>query len=888
MTRTLRPYLLSLLLAPVGASAQMTVDVSMTPAELVQNILLGQGVVVSNISYNGVPSPATPQDGSGSFTTVPGSFEIGQGLILSSAFATSVPGSEPGINSDWTDTGSDADLLTIIAELLQNDPWATPSSNDRAVLEFDFVPTGDSLKFNYIFASEEYPGFNCSPNFNDVFGFFLSGPGINGPFTNNAENIALVPGTNLPVSMANIHGPEGSGCAPANEEYYIHNEGGNTIIFGGYTTVLTARAEVICGETYHIKLAICDAGDSGYDSAVFLEAGSFAATTTVIPSLSTGSVSVNDSIMYEGCGLIPFAFVRTGDTTYSDTVNITVTGTAVAGVDYGPGLPTQLIFPPGDTVVPWPLTIPLDNDGGLETMIITIEQNVVCSGQIVESTFTFYIGQPPPLEAQIDDIDGLCGQSHSLAPVITGGTGEHEIQWSTGSQNGIIEVSPGVTTTYYFTVTDTCSVVPLQDSITITIPVYPALEVDAGGDIAIPCLGTAPITATPTGGNGTYTYLWTSNGEELGTTATIEVPAGPPTWYAVTVGEGCGTTSTDSLLVTTVPLPEIEVADWDTTVFCPGDTVTLVPHDVTGGNGVYTYTWSSANGTVVATGPSLVVPVNVHQLHVLTVNDQCGYEGEAHLFTRLPDREPFVLSITADTTICIGEDIDLQAIVTGGSGIYTLDWAGEAHTDPLFNYAGLQTRSFTVNATDACGEMVSRTMEVEVQAPAAEILARSVGEDDWLLEAATVPSDPRRIRWGLGDSTMSRERTFLYSYENLLDHWVHLRIITQAGCTASDSILLQPPGSIFFPNAFTPDGDGINELFGPMGQGIDQFLMRIYDRSGRMLFETEDVTRQWDGTASGKVLPVGVYVVHYKMNTRHRGEIEGYSHVTLLRGDQPE
>ena len=108
-------------------------------------------------------------------------------------------------------TGSDPDLLAI----------TSPGNDiqDISILEFDFVPTGDSLKFNYVFGSEEYPSFNCSATFNDVFGFFLSGPGISGPYTNNAANIALVPGTSLPVSIANIHGPGGS-CGPANAQFY--------------------------------------------------------------------------------------------------------------------------------------------------------------------------------------------------------------------------------------------------------------------------------------------------------------------------------------------------------------------------------------------------------------------------------------------------------------------------------------------------------------------------------------------------------------------------------------------------------------------------------------------------------------------------------------------
>src|SRR5690606_15969665 len=76
--------------------------------------------------------------------------------------------------------------------------------HNAAILEFDFVPNGDSLVFRYVFASDEYPSFTCS-NYNDAFGFFISGPGITGPFTNNAINIALIPGTNTPVAVNTVN-----------------------------------------------------------------------------------------------------------------------------------------------------------------------------------------------------------------------------------------------------------------------------------------------------------------------------------------------------------------------------------------------------------------------------------------------------------------------------------------------------------------------------------------------------------------------------------------------------------------------------------------------------------------------------------------------------------
>ncbi|HNR54963.1 MAG TPA: choice-of-anchor L domain-containing protein, partial [Flavobacteriales bacterium] len=154
--------------------AQLLVDGTLTPEQLVQNVLLGGGVTVSNITFNGVAmAPVSEQ--AGSFIAPAGSnLGLEAGLILSSGLVVSDPDNfDYGANGDVDDFasnqmggGSDADLELLSGQAI----------NDAAILEFDFVPTGDSLQFRYVFGSEEYPSFTCS-NYNDAFGFFLSGPG---------------------------------------------------------------------------------------------------------------------------------------------------------------------------------------------------------------------------------------------------------------------------------------------------------------------------------------------------------------------------------------------------------------------------------------------------------------------------------------------------------------------------------------------------------------------------------------------------------------------------------------------------------------------------------------------------------------------------------------
>ena len=266
-------------------------------------------------------------------------------------------------------------------------------TNDAVVLEFDFIPIGDTVKFNYVFGSEEYPEF-VNGGFNDAFGFFLSGPGIAGPYSNNATNIALVPGTTTPVTIDNVN----SGSNPS---YYVDNTintGAQSIQFDGYTTVMTAIGVVQCGVQYHIKIAIADVGDASYDSGVFIEGGSFSSNTVTLSS--NIDINGNDSILYEGCGTAFLDFVR-DNTTDTSIYNFTITGTA-GTADYSISNNSVVFLPGQDTIT---LSFNALQDGltePLETVVIQLIQ-VVCNMPDTQ-TVTFYISDYPEIMLNANEI----------------------------------------------------------------------------------------------------------------------------------------------------------------------------------------------------------------------------------------------------------------------------------------------------------------------------------------------------------------------------------------------------------------------------------------------------------------------------------------------------
>ena len=244
---------------------------TLTKEDLV-NHLVGTGITVSNVEFTGVDVAA------GKFSGGTGIIGFEEGIVLSTGAATDVVG--PNDTSSGTPNGQPGDDdLGILSGLASTDP-DFPDNNDAAVLEFDFVPEGDSLSFRYVFASEEYnESVNTSVG-NDLIGFFVNG-----------QNCATVNGDLVSVHTINNGNPLGTDTS--NPDLYIDNSGPtlNTQM-DGLTVVLTCDASVTLGSTNHIKLAIADANDQSRDSNVFLESGSFISSPPPTPTPTPTTINL--------------------------------------------------------------------------------------------------------------------------------------------------------------------------------------------------------------------------------------------------------------------------------------------------------------------------------------------------------------------------------------------------------------------------------------------------------------------------------------------------------------------------------------------------------------------------------------------------------------------
>ncbi|MBK6540585.1 MAG: gliding motility-associated C-terminal domain-containing protein [Flavobacteriales bacterium] len=338
-----------------------------------------------------------------------------------------------------------------------------------------------------------------------------------------------------------------------------------------------------------------------------------------------------------------------------------------------------------------------------------------------------------------------------------------------------------------------------------------------------------------------------------------------------------------SYTVTIIPTsPMTLTVSNDTTVRCAGQPATVALLNIAGGAAPFTTTWTDAQTSLLSNALNMQVIVDQDASYTVTVTDACADSASATVNTFAPQYAPMVLSLTEDTVLCNGGSLLLEAEVAGGSGIHTFLWSGMNTNDSTVLVSITESNTFTVQATDLCGEVLSASVTVGVETPVTNITAISQGQDEWLFTSASTPSADQ-FDWNFGDGNTSTETQPNHRYLDTEFHVVELTITTANGCTASDTVHIAPAAHVYFPNAFTPDGDGINDVFGAVGHELSEVSFIVFDRWGAQVFASSAMDQGWDGrTANGSIAPTGVYVFRFHVKGERLPATEGIGHVTLL------
>lgn len=681
--------------------SQLVTGTGVSPLGLVQNVLLGPGVTVSNIMYNGNPAAI------GSFQATGTNLGIDEGILMTTG---TVIANENGPQGPNNQAGSGVDNAyggsALLSSILNGE-----QTYNAAILEFDFVPYSDTVAFNYVFGSEEYPEYAPpeSSTYNDVFGFFISGPGIVG-----YENIAQLPNGNGVVSINNVN-------AVTNTQYYISNGNGTNapfnssdqyIQYDGFTKVLKAVSEVQCGETYHLVLAIADVGDGSWDSGIFLEANSLSSPTPVeITYTLSDELFSNPDWIAEGCVTATVTLERQTNINQSLTVPLIVSGSATNGLDYN-GIPNSITFNPGQTQVSFTIDVVLDGIAeGLENIILDFPLEDPC-GNITPVSIELFLQDIEDVQVEIISPEIACpGEDIQLTTNVSGGLQPYTYLWSTGSTESTISISPTETGTYFVEVVDECLNELAYDTVLVTVPEYEPISLTVPADIVEICPNVGQsLLVEASGGTGNYSYIWQNeSGQVISSLDSVLISPMSTTFFVISVTDECGSFATDTVNyeVTSPPLIVTTSAPIE---ICPGDSA-LLQVSASGGFGAYAYYWPHSQETSTEVW---VQPLSTSNYQV-QVSDDCqtfSVTSSIQVTVVKPDANFTVISEPVIENL----PVSFQNLTSNG---FAYDWffgdggySSDIHPSHVYDAPGIYP--VTLIAEDGKGCIDSITLFVEI------------------------------------------------------------------------------------------------------------------------------------------------------------------------------
>jgi len=504
----------------------------------------------------------------------------------------------------------------------------------------------------------------------------------------------------------------------------------------------------------------------------------------------------------------------------------------------------------------------------------------VMDGNGCTDTITVTVPNPPPSSTFTTvDANVTCfgGSDGSVTVTVLGTGAPYSFSWSPGgatSQN-ITNLTAG---TYTVTITDVngCIVYGADSVNVITQPI----QISASNTVTPPsCFGGSNgcISVTPSGGVAPFTNSWTN-----GSTSSNPCVFAAGT-YSDTLTDANGCIYVDANIVVTQP-SQIAIFDSVTLVSCLGDNNGAIAVSDTGGTPGYSYAWSPGGST---SNPLTGIPVGSY---TVTVTDANSCTSTATIIVGVDS--PMILNATKSNVLCTPlQDGSITLTVTGGSPGYQYAWNNGATSSSLFNL-NIGIDSVTITDSRGCtidtGFVISNDSAYEIKIIPDTVTTINEG-DDVQLALDIIKNgggNPSSIVWipslwlncsNCADPTATPLNTTQYLVQTVSD----------SGCTSNDSVLIIviPQHQLYIPNAFTPNGDGVNDYWEAFGnKKVWVYLsVEVFDRWGEKVFESTDINYQWDGRYRGTLEEPGIYVYVFKVTFLDGYVVNNKGSITLIR-----
>ncbi len=819
-----------------------------TVEQLVTDVLFnGDCAQVSNVTWStgtNYPDPdnifGDNPNGIGYFNQNGSGFPFAEGIVMTTGDVLKVPGPNyRGMEQGSAVWLGDTDVYNVMEGMLGAPPFQ--DNTNASVIEFDFVPSQPTFSFDFIFASEEYGDLIQCFSY-DTFAVLLTDP--NG----NTQNIAVIPGTQTPISVFSISGAGYPNFCPGyNLDYFDkYNVFGNNDLsstaFDGQTVVMTATAPVQINQPYHLKIAIAET-DNNLDSGVFIKAG--------INGSGEGSVDLGEDLLVSTNNAI-----CNGQTTTLHT-------------DLDPSV-FEIEWSLNDNVI--------DGETGQDLVVsqpgnYTVSANIIgynCLREdsvVVEFYPSIEDATGNPADLTVCDADGFAefDLTQNTGVILEGlNPADYTISYhltsdeaanNTGAINNPYINVTQFTQTLYVRIQDNNTLCYAIKSFTINAedltPQFTITE-----DLSV-CEGNGgTIVVTPINFNiEDVTFTWTLNGNALAdTTPTIEVDAEGV--YEVTIGN-TGCTSTATVNVTVIPTPiadapaDIEACD------------SYVLPALSPGNNYYTQT--GGTGTMLVEGDVISATQELFVYAKTATTPSCSDEN-SFTVTITPSPEfnlggPYVACSAASVTI---EVADANFNTATADYAWTLNGA-PVTGDNTITGSGFGTYTLTVTVNNC-----THTESVEVtQDPNAIALLFEEGCEDNVYMLSVIDDngsfniDSASYEWSGPNGFTNDKRKFAAPAAG--EYFV--TVTTPDGCIGEDSFIVTDT-SCDIQRGISPNGDGKNDEFDLTT--LDVKKLSIFNRYGQEVYTKNNYKKEWMGqTNKGEQLPTGTY---FYMIERRNGE----------------
>jgi gliding motility-associated-like protein len=514
------------------------------------------------------------------------------------------------------------------------------------------------------------------------------------------------------------------------------------------------------------------------------------------------------------------------------------------------------------------------------------------NGCFADTTVDVYEADKPSIAIDSTPLTSCKGSCDGSAHIsVSGGEAPYSYQWNDPSAQTSQDANSLCAGDYEVEVTDANGCVVTE---TATVNEPSQVQVDVSSDTTICIGGTAVLKANGSGGTPGYTYHWDQG---LGTGQVQTVSPSSATSYTVYAEDANGCVSEDKTVRVELH-PELQVTASPDDSICPGDVEQLTAQGSGGSGNGYSYSWSHGDfGDTTLVGPSSKTD------YVVTLEDGCETPVAKDTVTVKLNKLPDVSFEGSDLNGCKPVDATFTNLttdsLTGSDCVWDLGNGEKAAScdsiQHLYEEPGCYDVSLTVVSPEGCVDSTTKSNYVcvrpypdasfEQEPERADVLDPKVHFRNRSAGAAIYEWDFAGL-----DSSNSVHPTYEFPSDGPGDYDVCLKAETNYGCRDSicRTVTIDDKALIYVPNAFNPDGDGENEYFKPVVQGIDpnEYHFYVYDRWGQVVFETHHPEGKWDGSVKGSKSSSKTDVFVWKLVTENKytGEdIERSGHVTLIR-----